>query len=174
MKRVSGKQLLANRENGAKGGVKTPEGKEVAKLNALKHGLLSKEVLLSSENAGDLFVLGEKLREELAPTGVMEMVLADRMVANVWRLRRAMQIERDLMEAQQFGVPAGVEQTLGINFSYNHTYTKLMRYEASLERGLYRAYHELQRLQAVRRGEQVPAPIAVDVEFSGDRNGFVS
>lgn len=174
MKRVSGKQLVANRENGAKGGVKTPEGKEVAKLNALKHGLLSREVLLRTENAGDLSVLGEKMREELAPIGTMELILVDRMVANAWRLRRALQIERDLMEAETYGLPVGVLQTLGLNFSYNHAYTKLMRYEASLERGLYRAYHEIQRLQAVRRGEQVPAPIAVDVEFSGDRNGFVS
>jgi len=37
------------------------------------------------------------------------------------------------------------------------------RYETSIERGLYRALHELQRLQAARRGEAVAAPVAVDV-----------
>ena len=40
---------------------------------------------------------------------------------------------------------------------------KLHRYEAHIERGLYRALHELQRLQATRHGQIVPAPTAMDV-----------
>jgi len=39
----------------------------------------------------------------------------------------------------------------------------LCRYESHLERGMYRALHELQRLQAARNSELVLAPIAVDV-----------
>ena len=39
----------------------------------------------------------------------------------------------------------------------------LHRYEAHLERGLYKALHELQRLQAVRHGQDVPAPAALDI-----------
>ena len=44
---VSEKQLEANRANAQKGGVKTPEGKEIVKYNALKHGLLAKEVVIT-------------------------------------------------------------------------------------------------------------------------------
>lgn len=40
--------------------------------------------------------------------------------------------------------------------------TKLSRYEAGLERGLYRALHELQRLQAARKGG-VATSLAVDL-----------
>ncbi|MDB5297499.1 MAG: hypothetical protein JWO31_3482, partial [Phycisphaerales bacterium] len=40
---------------------------------------------------------------------------------------------------------------------------KVQRYEAGLERSLYRALHELQRLQAARHGQVVPPPAAVDV-----------
>jgi hypothetical protein len=43
---------------------------------------------------------------------------------------------------------------------------KVARYEAHLERALYRALHELQRLQAVRGGAFVPPPAAVDVNLS--------
>jgi hypothetical protein len=43
-------------------------------------------------------------------------------------------------------------------------FSKLSRYEASIERSLYRALHELQRLQAARAGVNVPPPVAVDVE----------
>ena len=39
---VSKKQLEANRKNAQKGGVKSEEGKNVVKYNALKHGLLSR------------------------------------------------------------------------------------------------------------------------------------
>lgn len=40
---------------------------------------------------------------------------------------------------------------------------KITRYEAHLERCLYKALHELQRLQAARKSGNVPAPMAMDV-----------
>ena len=40
---------------------------------------------------------------------------------------------------------------------------KLYRYEAHIERGLFRSLHELQRLQATRHGQDVPVPIALDI-----------
>ena len=43
---VSEKQLLVNRENAKKGGPKTSEGKAAVRFNALKHGLLCKDLLL--------------------------------------------------------------------------------------------------------------------------------
>ena len=42
----------------------------------------------------------------------------------------------------------------------------LQRYEASLERGLFRALHEIERLQAHRLGGDVVAPIAVELAVS--------
>jgi hypothetical protein len=40
----------------------------------------------------------------------------------------------------------------------------ISRYETTLERSLYKALHELQRLQAARAGQPVPLPEAIDVE----------
>ena len=50
----------------------------------------------------------------------------------------------------------------------------LSRYEVTLERSLYKALHELQRLQAARDGQAVPLPVVVDVSVSDERgrNGF--
>jgi len=42
----------------------------------------------------------------------------------------------------------------------------LSRYEVTLERSLYKALHELQRLQAGRQGQEVPLPQALDVDVS--------
>jgi hypothetical protein len=44
---------------------------------------------------------------------------------------------------------------------------KVTRYEAHLSRQMLQALHELQRLQAVRAGEPVPAPAALDVTVEG-------
>ncbi len=43
---------------------------------------------------------------------------------------------------------------------------QVSRYETTLERSLYKALHELQRLQAARDGGFVPAPTVADVEVS--------
>ena len=46
--------------------------------------------------------------------------------------------------------------------------SKLSRYEAALEKSLYRALHELQRLQAARHSGQSATPIAVDITIDGE------
>jgi hypothetical protein len=68
---------------------------------------------------------------------------------------------------------------LGVAFRYGaDTVTKMSRYESMLERGLYKALHELQRLQAARNGIPVPLPAALDVNVSvspeSGADGFVS
>jgi hypothetical protein len=45
-------------------------------------------------------------------------------------------------------------------------FSKLSRYEAGIERSLYKALHELQRLQAARAGQHVPPPVAVEMNLS--------
>ena len=152
MSEVSQKQLEANQKNAKLGGVKTEEGKAVSKYNALKHGLLSQEVLIKGEDEKSLIKLGKKLRTELKPETELELLLVDRIVANFWRLRRAMTKEQESV----FSDYKVMENNADIFF----------RYETMLERGIYKALHELQRIQAARNGERPPAPIAVDVDVS--------
>ncbi len=49
--------------------------------------------------------------------------------------------------------------------------SKLSRYEAAIERSLYRALHELQRVQAARQDGQSPPSISVDVTVDGPSSG---
>ena len=57
--------------------------------------------------------------------------------------------------------------TMGLTFVEDarseNAFSKLSRYEAGIERSLYRAIHELQRLHAKRKGDEVSAPVVVDV-----------
>src|SRR5215204_6878304 len=91
---TSDKQVQANQQNALKStGPKTPKGKAAIRRNALKHGLLSQDVLLPGEDEAALKELGERLREELQPVGELEGLLVDRVIASTWRLRRLGRVE---------------------------------------------------------------------------------
>src|SRR5215213_3742668 len=91
---TSDKKTQANRRNALKStGPKTPEGKDAVRLNALRHGILSREILLPGEDEEALRELGEHLRAELQPVGELENLLGDRIIASYWRLRRVGRIE---------------------------------------------------------------------------------
>jgi hypothetical protein len=40
---------------------------------------------------------------------------------------------------------------------------KIMRYETTLQRQMYRAMSQLERLQRMRQGESIPAPLTMEV-----------
>ena len=168
---ISDKQLEANRKNAKLGGVKTEEGKAVSSLNALKHGLLSEVILLPEEDEALLLELGKRMRTELKPVGELELSLVDRITSNLWRLRRALKVEKEMMYEDchpkiSFGEEGkNLGEALSYDFANYDTYGKFIRYEASIERGFYKALHELQRLQAIRNGQDVPPPAALDVSF---------
>jgi hypothetical protein len=152
MSEVSEKQLEANRENAKMGGVKTEEGKAISKYNAVKHGLLSEQVLMEKEDENLLLELEKQLRSELKPATEMELLLIDRIAGNIWRLKRVMGMEK-----------RGVITSSG---SLMYDADRFFRYEIMLERSIYKALHELQRLQADRKGEKVPLPVVVDLDIS--------
>jgi len=98
---VSEKQLEANRQNALKGGVKTPEGKEIVKYNALKHGLLAKEVVITvgdgAEDPAEFNALLSDLTGQFKPEGTLEEILVEKIAVAYWRLRRAYRYEAGLI-----------------------------------------------------------------------------
>jgi hypothetical protein len=95
---ISEERLAANRANAQKStGPKTPKGRAASRLNALKHGLLSQEVLICSphryESEEELFALHDRFRDELQPMGPLELMLCDQIVTTHWRLRRVLAAE---------------------------------------------------------------------------------
>lgn len=139
----SEKQIEANRLNALKGGVKTEAGKAAVRLNAVSHGLLSREVLLPGENGFKLAALRRQYLEELQPEGELETLLVERIVSSAWRLRRALRSEKT--ETKGGG---------DYRFGQWHVY---MRYETALEHQIYKALHELLSLQALRLAKQAAA-----------------
>lgn len=171
---TSDKQNEANRRNALKStGPKTLEGKVAVRLNAMRHGLLSQDILLPGENEAALRELGERLESELQPVGEFEGLLVEQIIATVWRLRRLRRVEAGIFAWELDNAVRNPDKSmLGLSFIRDansaNAFSKLTRYETTIERSLYRALHELQRLQAARRAQgSVAPPVAVDVDVSG-------
>ena len=91
---TSDAQRLANAANTQHStGPKTAEGKAASAANAIKHGLLSRAVVLegprSPESRAEFDQLLTQLTEELSPRNLLEQALVDRIAACYWRMRRA-------------------------------------------------------------------------------------
>ena len=162
-------KIEANRRNAHRStGPRTPAGKAVSSKNATKHGLLSREVMLGDEDDWALVRPRKGLYAVLQPVGELDELLVDRVVSTAWRLRRVLTVEVDLLDDERRRPGMWDMGSLLMHSAVNgDSFSKLSRYETALERSLYRALHELQRLQAARAGQLVPLPVAVDVDVSG-------
>lgn len=180
---ISEKQLTANQENAKLGGVKTEAGKAISKYNATKHGLFSKNTLIKNENEKELDELNQCLRESLEPETETESILVETIVSAIWRLKRAHKIEAEMInESIEYEIydpsdvlletPIKKERSVGKGFmvdvANDNSLEKCTRYLTSIERSFYKALHELQRLQAVRKGKEVSLPAVLDVNTDKD------
>jgi hypothetical protein len=186
-KKTSLAKIEANRRNAQKStGAKDTT---LTRFNALKHGLLSKEVFLwlnEYEEMGTFKKLGLKLMLQLAPQGELENILVDRVISSIWRVRRALKVERKSMEHSYEKRRPHINEYLsnvaekGINeiiidmqnerqayrkMIINGYIEKILRYETAIERQIYKALHELIRLRSARKGEGAPVPVAVTSEI---------
>ena len=305
---TSPKQMEANKKNARKGGVKTETGKAIVKYNALKHGLLAKEIVITvgegAESSEEFDGLLGDLQGQLQAAGPVEEMLVEKIAIAYWRLRRACRYEVGLIrheldnatddfyceektdheldqkiQEQKLAVAAWKEEKtelltlekasesldvtfeqedvwdwfhesvqqllpptgdgehymtseeirvfLNKNCNWDNEYIwqklievcdkkrsehqdeitrlkkqkvrnklklevvkklgnipskdeldRLLRYEGAIERQLYKAMNQLERVQRLRLGDHVPAPVEVDVEVNTDQNrsdsGFVS
>jgi hypothetical protein len=89
---TSPKRLAANRQNARKStGPRTPAGKARVATNAVQHGVFAKLPLLAAlgESAEDWHAFRGGVVADLAPVGPLELALAERAAATLWRLARA-------------------------------------------------------------------------------------
>lgn len=175
-------QIQANRENAQLGGVKTPEGKAITRFNAIQHGILRQSL---TEYEKELYPsLLDELVEELKPVGILETILVERVALCYLRLFRVAKSEREFLQSKLhpritrnpviddlikgYGeevVEEGYTPKIDVSIIRELDHT-LLRYETTIERSLFKALHELQRLQAVRLGQKIPLPLAIDVNVN--------
>ena len=163
-------QIAANRENAKLStGPRTPEGKALSRVNAMKHGLLAEKVLtLEDGDSTEFFELYVEMHTDLDPEGRLEEMLVDRIISLSWRLMRACKIEREILlqgvaQARTPGIKLG--EAFRWDASGAGALSLVGLYEQRLERSLFRTLHEVGRLQARRRGASVVPPVAIDLDL---------
>jgi hypothetical protein len=91
---TSPRKLNANQSNAQKStGAKTTAGRVRVARNALKAGLYAKVALLPSEDARSYGALRESILDDYRPRGAVEEVLAELIIADLWRIDRFVRIE---------------------------------------------------------------------------------
>jgi hypothetical protein len=110
---------------------------------------------LPNENPEDFDAFRAGLLNELNPHGGLEEALAEKIIADLWRLSRVPVVEAALYRTSyesrpsldEDDAPSVTTWSLGM---YAETFANLWRHETALSRSWSRALHELQHLQAIR------------------------
>ncbi|SPF48203.1 hypothetical protein SBA1_820005 [Candidatus Sulfotelmatobacter kueseliae] len=147
-------KLHANRENAKKStGPTTARGKYHSRLNAMKHGMLSKPILYHADGTptnDDFHTLQERLQQKYGTDDIRTQLLTETIVVECWRQRKALDIE-----AQCFEYPT--------HFSSTGLMPQLQRYRTASQRALEKSFELLE--------EQSPSSSAGE-EAEGDAPAF--
>ena len=82
-------ELSANQANARQStGPKTLSGRARSSMNAGKHGLTARTVVINEEDPAQFEALCQAFEEEFEPRSIMERELVERLAGIVWRLRR--------------------------------------------------------------------------------------
>ena len=181
-------QINANRLNSQKStGPRTDEGKAAVSQNALKHGLFAHEAVVMGENQAEFDLYRSAMVGELWPVGVMESMLAERIVSLSWRMRRAERMQNQatdcmILEEVKSGMgyelkkcyrevngiskddPRASEEPLLLGRVATKQWSdntkmleRLFMHERRIESSMHKTINKLKKLQIMRRIEREDA-----------------
>ena len=138
------KRAIASRANGrlSRGPI-TEEGKRKASLNGLRHGLLSKNIVLPGESKEMFVALLNQYVDKLGPADGAEFTYVEELAASAWRQRRLWAVENRLWsdalaeypdEDHRGSITAGLK-----DLARGPELALLQRYEARLSNAHQRA-----------------------------------
>lgn len=167
----------SNRQNALRStGPRTEEGKAIVSMNGLQHGgyaARTEAIPHLGEDPEEFESLHAGLVESLCPVGALEHALVGKMASSWWRMLRAGRAEREGLEYARRKQGASATPTLSAFYGQlalgdGHNTERMLRFEAQMEKAFLRLLHELERLQARRHGQAIPAPLVVDVNINTD------
>lgn len=138
-KPISEARLRANRQNAQKStGPKTARGKAYCRRNAVKHGLLSKQVLFSDDGSPineELLELADRLHDKYGEGDVRTDLLVEGLVVEYWRQRQAMVVERQCFK-----------ESVDFHFGRQGNMPNVQRYRTASQRALLKHLELLDEL----------------------------
>ena len=183
MKEVSLRKVQANRRNALKStGPKTSEGKRFSRWNALKHGLLAQEVVISegmgAEYRAEFRNLLRQLRHDLEPSGTLEEILVEKIAVCYWRLRRGLRSEIGEIRNDREGAAHEINMSLALETEFAKALDVPDRPER-LRSNFYGVEFLLEHLEKFRAEAEETGSLSKDsrqklTEYFGDRLGGAS
>lgn len=159
-------RTFANRANAQLStGPRTLTGKEISKLNAVRHGLTGGPILLPTEDADRYTALVERFRSDHQPVSERERELVQMMIDTQWRLNRIPRLESAIFALGQMRYadlfpeiePASLRREV-IELHTTREHAKELRnlslQEGRLQRQYNRHLKELKALQAERKKQE--------------------
>jgi hypothetical protein len=159
------KQISANRLNALKStGPTTQAGKSAVRNNALTHGLLARDVVLSSESSEEFSKFAQRIWAYWTPVGLRQEELVQVLITTSWRLRRCVRIETGTFDKLE-GAHACDGDSLAAAFAKGAVlFACIGLYESQLARRYFITVHELERLQAAPQQLLSPVADGIDIE----------
>src|SRR6185312_2373416 len=128
-------------------GPKTDVGKARSKLNALKHGLSAKAVVLDAEDPRQFAALRAGLESDFEPKTVIERELIENLAGSLWRLRRVPRLEKEILQSYAaYGSDDSTSLASAFTDQNQDSLGKLVRHHAGLLNGVTRTLNLLHAL----------------------------
>src|SRR5579872_3735541 len=146
----SAAQIEANRRNSQHcTGPVTEAGKQVSKMNALKHGLASQHVVLPHEDVAAFEDLKSTLIAEHSPVGQTEQFLVAQVAETWWRALRSHRVETEYFNRILAPAPADATLLAAI-LSKDTAFVKIQRYVTTADRAFKSALAHLRQTKQSR------------------------
>jgi hypothetical protein len=144
-------------------GPRTEEGKKKSALNALRHGLTGRVVVMPWEDMDAYMRFCAELMTDLAPETSIERQYAQTFCDTQWRLNRMRSIEDSILALGHSEAAGRIETehpqvhaaltSARVFYDDSKTFVNLSLYEQRLQRSLEKSLKQLQVLQAERRAQ---------------------
>ena len=155
-------QYAANRLNAEKShGPTSPQGRARSSINALRHGLTARVVVLPSEDMDAYRAFSKEIVDSLDPQTPVERQFAHTVADNQWRINRIRSIEDGMLGMGHFEDAGNFDadnpeihsaMTAARAFREDSkAFVNLSIYEQRLHRSMKEALRQLKELQAERR-----------------------
>ena len=122
-------------------GPRTPEGKAISSMNALKHGFSAKNIIIMPGQEDEFRALESGLVAEVRPEGALEETLFNQLLRDAWTLHR--------VGVRQVEMAASGIHPL-FDPSCEKEFDRLERYHSRYQSSFHRSMRQLRNLQTNR------------------------
>jgi len=118
-------------------GPRTPEGKAISSMNALKHGFSARNIIIMPGQQDDFRSLESGLLAQVRPEGPLEETLFNQLLRDAWTLHRV-----ELRQVEM--ATPGIDPLFDPNSEKE--FDRIERYHARALSSFHRSMRQLQRL----------------------------